>query len=472
MASIVQLPRATEVRTVDANELWGDEPAPDVTDGTRMPKVLRAFVVNEDPKITVIPHFLSMDECDHLRKLVEGVWMPSLVAGAKKVEDKENTYSQNRTSWSCLTRYSQTAVVERIEHRLASVAGLPIQQLERLNMVRYAPGQLFNEHHDGAFRPRTVFVYLNDLPDNSDGGDTFFPVLGFSFKPRAGTAVIWSNAQPDGKADSRMLHAGRAPSTGIKYGVNCFFNDQNLRVISEPTVSIPWQEGSLLNLGELATHSDDATGSPETNDRSEAPPALTLYVLSKDPQLKAAPGFLTAAEVEHVLGQAGDCLAMTQGQKSCAFPQGTETLKLLEAGATPTIQAIEARLSEIAQISLDHLANLRVVRAGTEYGLCNRGCGWTSVYICLSPEDEVFFPALGLRLTMRRGDALMWWNVEYSTGQAAEDFRTLRMHCGHESHESEGAIGIDAFFHDNKIRAQQQCAQQQGVAFVPDQECA
>jgi len=466
MASIVELPRATELHTVDANELWGDQPPPEVTDGTRMPKALNAFVVNQDPKITVIPYFLSMDECNHLRKLVEGVWMPSLVAGSKKATDMSNAISQTRTSWSCLTRYSQTVVVERIEHRLASVAGLPIEQLERLNMVRYSPGQLFNEHHDGAFRPKTVFVYLNDLPEDSDGGDTFFPVLGFSFKPRAGTAVMWSNAQPDGKADSRMLHAGRAPSKGIKYGVNCFFNDKNLRMISSPGQSIPWQEASLVNLGDLAMDNGDTMGSSEPNGLSNAAPTLTLYVLSQDPEMKAAPGFLTAAEVEHVLEQAGDCMATTQGQKDGAFYEGTQTLKMIEAGATPTIQAIETRLSEIAQISLDHLANLRIVRAATEYGLSNRGCGWTSVYICLSPEDEVFFPTLGLRFAMRRGDALMWWNVEYSTGQGAEDFRTLRVHRGSEDDVSERAIGIDAFFHDNKIRAQQK-----NHALVPDQEC-
>merc|ERR1712135_89899 len=78
-------------------------------------------------------------------------------------------------------------------HRLARVAGLPVEQLERLNMVRYSPGEYFNEHYDGKFRPRTVFIYLNDLPD-ADEGETLFPHLGLRFRPRCGAAVMWSNA--------------------------------------------------------------------------------------------------------------------------------------------------------------------------------------------------------------------------------------------------------------------------------------
>ena len=48
--------------------------------------------------------------------------------------------------------------------------------------VRYEPGQFNRVHHDGVFRPRTVFIYLNDLPDD-DGGETYFPRLGIKFTP-------------------------------------------------------------------------------------------------------------------------------------------------------------------------------------------------------------------------------------------------------------------------------------------------
>eukprot|EP00971_Amphidinium_carterae_P314637 6254219-Amphidinium_carterae.1 len=32
--------------------------------------------------------------------------------------------------------------------------------------LRYQPGQQFKVHHDGTFRQKTLFVYLNDLPED------------------------------------------------------------------------------------------------------------------------------------------------------------------------------------------------------------------------------------------------------------------------------------------------------------------
>ncbi|CAK0805176.1 unnamed protein product, partial [Prorocentrum cordatum] len=125
-----------------------DDAPPSISPETGMPQKLKAFVVSTDPKMTVVPHCFSNEECDHILDLVEGNWMPSTV-GVTDVNRQalpeseralQNLPSQNRTSWSCQLRYAQTEVVERLEHRLASVAGLPVSQLERLNLVRYAPG--------------------------------------------------------------------------------------------------------------------------------------------------------------------------------------------------------------------------------------------------------------------------------------------------------------------------------------------
>jgi len=410
--------------------------------------------VSQDPKMTVIPHFLSEFECAHLISLVEGCWMPSLVAGAQSAKDLENKMSTTRTSWSCMTRYSQTEVLERIEHRLASTSGIPLSQLERMNMVRYAPGEEFGEHHDGAFRERTVFIYLNDLGDDDDAGDTFFPVLGLSFKPRCGTAVMWGNAQPDGKEDSRMLHAGRPPNAGVKYGVNCFINKQDLRTIRD-CAEVPLDSASIVNFCDLTLQPGDvdgAAGKAKTNESAEEP-QLVLFSFSQDPEIKAAPGFLTAAEVEHFLEQARNC-DLSKVRLQGAFPETTQTLKVLEAEGTPTILSVEQRLEAISSSPLDYLARLRIVRPGTQHGLCNRGCGHTSLYICLSQQDELFFPRMGLRFKMRSGDLLLWKNLDFSTGAAAEDFRTIRVHRG-QSDTDAPVFGLDAFFHDNPIRVQQ-----------------
>ncbi len=74
---------------------------------------------------------------------------------------KEKT-SANRTSYSCVLD-TVDPVVNLIARRVAFVAGYPPSHVERLSMIRYEPGQYFKLHHDGSFRPRTVFIYLNTV---------------------------------------------------------------------------------------------------------------------------------------------------------------------------------------------------------------------------------------------------------------------------------------------------------------------
>jgi hypothetical protein len=417
-----------------------------------------AFVVSKDPKMTVLPHFFSEAECDHLINLVEGSWMPSLVGQStkealkeqelasvsQKSEQPENTVSHSRTSWSCLLRPAQTSIVERLEHRLAHIAGLPggVGQMESMNMVRYAPGELFNEHHDGKFRPVTVFVYLNDLPEDDDRGDTFFPVLGLSFKPRKGTAVMWKNATEDGsKADSRMMHAGRAPTKGIKYGVNCFTNETVMRKLVPHIQEVSVENATIQRVSELAD------GSPTVGE--DGSPILCLYKVICDPKIIAIPGFLSQSEVDELLREVKD-LSM---EPSGPFALGTQVIHRFPFESSPVIEAIEHRCSTVVGQSVDQLSKLQVVRPGMVDGLCNRGCGKYSIYVCLSQADEAFFPRLGVRFLLGPGDALSIPNANFDTGEKREEMRSVRYH--RQVDGSAPALGLDCFFHDNPVRAQQ-----------------
>mmetsp|Transcript_67254 Transcript_67254/g.105891 ORF Transcript_67254/g.105891 Transcript_67254/m.105891 type:complete len:475 (+) Transcript_67254:54-1478(+) len=450
MAKIVELPRAKYLQPIDSKEIMGDRERPKVDPETGLPDKLLAYQISEDPRIMVYPHFFSEAECDHLVGLVEGVWMPSLVGGGEKqpAADQvkqgqvENYVGQTRTSWSCMTRYSQTSVLERLEHRLASIAGLPngVAQLERMNMVRYTPGEFFNEHHDGKFRPLTIFVYLNDLPDDATEGDTFFPILGYSFRPRKGTAIMWPNTVDGTKEDSRMVHAGRAPSRGVKYGVNCFTNETSMRELVPIPAEVSLEDSVVIKVADLAD------GPQELGDNGQ--PILKLYRVVEDPKLVAVPGFMTPAEVQHIMDKVRDIKISPSGP----FAKGTQMIHQFEFAATEEIEAIESRCTAVIGESLDNLAKLRVVRPGTEFGLCNRGCGKYHIYVCLSEADEVFFPRLGIRFQMVAGDAISIPNANFATGMSREEMRTVRVH---RFDESAPVIGLDCYFHDNPLRAQQ-----------------
>ncbi len=85
---------------------------------------------------------------------------------------------------------------------------------ERLRCYRYAPGQYFAPHFDGAFtRHRdersllTLMVYLNDC---EAGGHTGLLDLELRVRPRAGTALLFNH---------HLLHEGARVERGLKYAV-------------------------------------------------------------------------------------------------------------------------------------------------------------------------------------------------------------------------------------------------------------
>eukprot|EP00435_Cladocopium_sp_Y103_P022864 s880_g5.t1 len=448
--SMTLLDSAAEPQTVVIDpRSFGVEP--EVDEATGIPKQLQAFVILGDPKITVVPNFFSEAECVHLQELVEASWMPSLVGDNNKCTPQdydrgslENILAPTRTSWSCMMRYAQDSVVERLEHRLLSIGGLPMENLERMNAVRYAPGEYFDKHHDGKFRPLTIFVYLNDLDEDEEdyAGDTYFPVLGLSFRPRQGTAVMWPNSV-DGKEDPRVLHAGRAPTLGVKYGVNCFFNVNKMRHMMPDLKEYGLNESMECEVRKLGRQDNDQK--------------LVAYQLCASPKLMAVKAFLSDEEVDHFMTLLEASTGSTVSSDTGPFCGGTQTLRVVQFEETELVKAIEARLVATGGLPLSHLAPLRIVRTASDRGrLCNRGCGPKSVYICLSEQDEVFFYRLGLRLKLRKGDALLWPNVEWRDEDPIEDLRTVRVHLPAGPSDAHRAIGIDAFFHDHDIRQQRQ----------------
>lgn len=189
-------------------------------------------VIRSEPNIIIIPNFLSDAEVAHLLEIAQPQWAPTLVmtAGANgNIANLKSRTSTLRTNQGAVVDYAMTPCVAGIEKKLSAVAGMDVNHLERLVMIKYEGGQQYKIHHDGNWRPITVFIYLNDLPDDDDG-ETFFPNLGLKIKPRKGAAIMWTNTLPtssDGinrDEDTRVMHAGLPPKTATKYGVNCFFN--------------------------------------------------------------------------------------------------------------------------------------------------------------------------------------------------------------------------------------------------------
>ena len=85
---------------------------------------------------------------------------------------------------------------------------------ERLRCYRYAPGQRFAPHYDGAYfrsdTERSLLTFLVYLNEGFTGGDTAFLDFHESIRPKTGRALLFQHA---------ILHEGCAVEAGVKYAV-------------------------------------------------------------------------------------------------------------------------------------------------------------------------------------------------------------------------------------------------------------
>jgi len=184
----------------------------------------------EDERIGLIslPEFLTPDECERLIELADKT---GFRRSQVTVSLGKSAATGHRTSATCyLPRGTgEGSPVDAAEERVAALLGIGRGQIEPLQVVRYAQGQEFKEHHDWfhqllpgeSQRQYTVFVYLNTLPPGA-GGETVFSKLGRSFSPVAGTALLWENCPEQNDCHDLTLHQGRPPARpdGVKYGLN------------------------------------------------------------------------------------------------------------------------------------------------------------------------------------------------------------------------------------------------------------
>jgi prolyl 4-hydroxylase len=176
--------------------------------------------------IQEIPNFLTPEECDKIIELSNGKLFPSRI------------YSQNEDLLSNDSRISKQCwltddnpLIKDISDRVTKFTNTTGKQ-EQLQVVNYPKGGFFSPHYDacegdesycsrmnGSDGPRllTVLLYLND---NFDGGETVFPKINKSVKPKKGKAVIFKNVDEHGVIITQALHGGEPIKSGEKWIAN------------------------------------------------------------------------------------------------------------------------------------------------------------------------------------------------------------------------------------------------------------
>ena len=149
--------------------------------------------------------------------------------------------SNYRTSKTCFIKRTNK-IYDIIIKKIKKIFNID-SVIENLQLTRYYPGQYYGEHYDyfdpndisqnksiktNGQRMKTIFVYLKE-PD--EGGETEFPLLKQKFKPKKGSAILWSNCIKNGKKyllRKETLHSGKPVKKGIKIGLNIWILDKTL----------------------------------------------------------------------------------------------------------------------------------------------------------------------------------------------------------------------------------------------------
>jgi hypothetical protein len=197
---------------------------------------LPGVTLHERPAVRCFAEFVTDQACDWLIARARGQLKRALIydpAYGRSVPDEMRTNSA--TGFDLM---DADLVQIAIQHRMAAVVGLPVQNMEGPTLLHYDVGEQITDHTD-FLNPRipnyedeisrrgeriiTFLIYLND---DYAGGETDFPQLGVRHKGRRREALFFVNALPNGKPDERMVHAGRPPTRGEKWVVSQFVRNR------------------------------------------------------------------------------------------------------------------------------------------------------------------------------------------------------------------------------------------------------
>jgi len=150
-----------------------------------------------------------------------------------KVTSKTRTSTNAWCRKECEELHGVVRVSDRIEH----VTGIPQNNYESFQILKYEEGQFYRTHHDSSnankhkptgHRILTFFLYLNDV---EEGGETRFTNLDISVKPKKGRALVWPSVLNEDvySSDQRMYHEAKEVIKGTKYAANHWIHQYDFR---------------------------------------------------------------------------------------------------------------------------------------------------------------------------------------------------------------------------------------------------
>ena len=211
------------------------------------------------PRAYVVHNLATPEECDMIVNIAKPKMERSTVLDPITGESKDDPI---RTSYQTFLPESEHRV-DAILERISKYTGVPVENGEELQVLRYQNGQKYDEHTDigapgtksgeelsrrGGERVATVLLYLTDV---EEGGETTFPdgnwigappnvtfskcaSYGPSVKPRKGNALIFYSIDHFGEGDMSSTHAGCPVIKGTKWTATRWLHQGSWRKASPP----------------------------------------------------------------------------------------------------------------------------------------------------------------------------------------------------------------------------------------------
>ena len=177
--------------------------------------LLVVFLLPVYQKPRVFHNFLTPEERNHIMTKAEKELKPSTISKDKILDD---SIRKSDTTW--LGR--EDPIIDKIVRRCIKNVDRPIENCERLQVLRYRPGGFYKPHQDvldDIVNPR-LYTFILALNDDYEGGETAFPNLGNEYKLKAGDALFFDTLDNYELKTSKALHGGKPVKSGEKWICN------------------------------------------------------------------------------------------------------------------------------------------------------------------------------------------------------------------------------------------------------------
>jgi prolyl 4-hydroxylase len=125
---------------------------------------------------------------------------------------------QSETAWIG----GEDPVVRKLMDRCLEYVDRPVENCEKLQVLRYRPGGFYKPHYDcfkDGHNPR-MYTFIIALNENYEGGATAFPNIKQEYRLRTGDCLLFENLDNYEFMTSKAWHGGKPVTKGEKWVCN------------------------------------------------------------------------------------------------------------------------------------------------------------------------------------------------------------------------------------------------------------